>query len=171
MDDGIFSVTSPGFDIQIYGTTVTAGSTLRVTTNGTIQRDRCGRKSPVRQRSPAQRGHWKLRWRSVPRECARVVPRWDDLTLSPTGGGIYINNVGSAPNRQFIVEWRGRTIGDGGSTVNLNFAAVFSEGSNSFEYRYVTAGAGAAANGVGATVGLQAATTGTDSLNTHSTRP
>lgn len=85
-----------------------------------------------------------------------LFPYWDDIFPNVAGGGIYQNVIGSAPNRQWVIEWRAAA---NGNAVNLNFAVVFFEGQNFFEYRYVQTGALAAANGASATVGMQSRNT------------
>jgi Metallo-peptidase family M12B Reprolysin-like len=163
-DDDIFSVNTPaGFNFSAYGTAVPGNSLLRVTTNGVVQIGAGGSRAYSNASLPnAGTGNaGDFPSDSFGANATVYFPNWNDLQLNPTGGGIYTNVVGAAPNRQFIIEWRGRTISDGASTINLNFALVFTENSDSFEYRYVQAGGGAAVGGAGSTVGVQAATTGT----------
>ena len=160
-DDGIFSVTTPaGMNFSVYGAPVTGGSVIRVTTNGTLQIVGSGGSRQYSNGALPSAGTGDF-GEFFPASAPVLFPWWDDLQLNPTGGGIYLNTVGAAPNRQFFVEWRGRSIGDGAAALNLNFAVVFSENSDTIQYRYVQTGAGAALNGAGATSGVQAATTGT----------
>lgn len=90
---------------------------------------------------------------------------WDDMimtTANVTGGGIFVNTVGTAPNRQLIIEWRAQHFDE---TVNgpitINIAAVLNEGSSQIQYRYVTTGIAPNQNGASGTVGVQRQATGT----------
>jgi len=165
-DDALFSVTTPaGLDFMVYGTTVAGGSTLRVSTNGLVQFVSTGGSRQYSNTGLPSAGTddaGDFPGDAFPASAATLFANWDDLNLNPTGGGIYVNTVGTAPNRQFIIEWRGRTVGDGATTtLNNRFAIVFNEGSASFQYHYLQTGVGASTNGATATVGAQSATTGT----------
>ncbi len=161
-DDAVVTTTTP-FAFSVYGTSVTAGQTITLSTNGNVQFVAAGGSTSLT--------NVQLPGAIFP-NVPVVLPYWDDLILTTPGGGIYTNTVGTAPNRQFVVEWRGRRFGDGATTQNLNFAVVFNEGSNQFEFRYVQTGIGIALNGLSATVGVQAANSGTTftqfSFNTSS---
>lgn len=108
-----------------------------------------------------------------------LAVNWDDqiaTTVATTGGGIYTNTTGTAPNRKFYVEWRMVHFAEpDGVPVNLNYAAEFTEGSGTIKYHYVQTGIAPNANGVSATIGVQRAQTGTQftqfSFNTASTSP
>ncbi len=148
VDDALVSVTLPAdFSTRVYGTVVAAGSTLRASTNGNLQIvGSGGNAAHVNAALPAPG------FGTTP----TLFAFWDDLDLRTTGGGIYTHVVGTAPNRQYIVEWRGKHFSEAGSTQTVNFAIVLNEGtSGAFEYRYVqTAAAVAVANGASATVGV-----------------
>ena len=156
-DDVVRTITSP-FAFSLYGNTVTSGQTITVSTNGNIQIIAAGGTSSLANTalpSPAFGAATTV-----------LMPYWDDLDMTPTitsNGGIFTDTTGVAPNRTFKVEWRARHFisGQALGAPDTNFAVFFHEGSNSFEYVYASAGAGAFAGGVSATVGLQAATTGT----------
>lgn len=89
-----------------------------------------------------------------------ILPYWDDLMAN---GTIYYATVGSAPNRQFVVEYQNKFVyGDGGNPTGqtgATFEVVFNEAGNSIGFQYQTASFGGAGanydNGVSATVGLQ----------------
>ncbi len=90
---------------------------------------------------------------------------WDDMimtTANVTNGGIFTNTVGTAPNRQLIIEWRAQNFAE---TVNgpitINIAAVLNEGSSQIQYRYVSTGIAPNQNGASGTVGVQRQATGT----------
>ncbi|MEP7148422.1 MAG: M36 family metallopeptidase [Acidobacteriota bacterium] len=97
-----------------------------------------------------------------------LFPYWDDLimtTLRLANGGIFVNTIGSAPNRQLIIEWRAQHFSNvAADGLTTNFAVVLNEGSNQYEYIYTLTGMGGTtvnANGASATVGVQRQSTGT----------
>jgi len=93
-----------------------------------------------------------------------LFPLWDDYDMDPgdtTGGGIYTNTIGTAPNRQFVVEWRATHFAETTTAISTNFAVVLTEGTPNITYIYTLTGTGAQANGVTATVGVQRQATGT----------
>jgi hypothetical protein len=160
VDDAVVNITVPaGFNFFAFGNEVTGGSVITASTNGNVQLvSTGGSRDWVNTALPAAGDTT----RPFPTSATILFPFWDDLLLTTTGGGIYTNLVGTAPNRQFIIEWRGRLFAESGTAQTTNFGVVFNEGSSAFEYRYVqvpTATTGA--NGGSATVGVQAATTGT----------
>jgi hypothetical protein len=85
-----------------------------------------------------------------------LMPYWDDLTTTPktAGYGVFTKVTGTAPARQFFVEWKAAIVSGGG---NLNFEAVFSETSPTIDVIY-----GAGAWGQAATVGVQESGTGAE---------
>ena len=147
VDDGVVNVVVPAdFNFTIYGIAIAGGTTLQASTNGNVQFwSAGGSDEPTNLALPAGL------FGPIP----VVFPFWDDVDLQTTGGGIYTNLVGSAPNRQFIVEWRGKRFGEGGSAQTLNFGMVFSENSSVVEFRYPQVATPSAPNGSSATVGLQ----------------
>lgn len=92
-----------------------------------------------------------------------ICPFWDDL-FPPSGGTIYYQTQGTAPNRMFIVEWYEIShIGDDGWTPprsKFTFEAILYEGSNDikFQYKSMQNGVGFYADGWSATVGIENAT-------------
>ena len=146
-DDAMVSVAVPaGFSFNVYGTTIAGGATLRASTNGNLQFVAAGGNTAFSNTMLPAGG-----FGAVP----TVFPFFDDLLLTTTGGGIYTNLVGVAPNRQFIVEWRGKHFNDAGTTNTLNFGVVFNEGSSVVEYRYPQVASTTSSNGGSATVGVQ----------------
>jgi hypothetical protein len=147
-DDALFNIPVPaGFNFMVYGTAVNGGSIIRATPNGNIQ---------------IQAGGGSDEWDNVALPAGTfdpvpvIMPFWDDLrTDTVVGGGVYTNLVGVAPNRQFIVEWRGRRWDDGGTTQTLNFGVVFTENSSAIEFRYPQTNTPTLPSGGGATVGIQ----------------
>jgi subtilisin family serine protease len=80
-----------------------------------------------------------------------IYPYWDDLTVAPRAyGTAYYGVSGSAPNRIFVIEWRG--VAGGGAP--MTFAIQFEETTNkiTFAYQDVDAPYG---NGYSATVGIE----------------
>lgn len=156
-DDATINLPVPaGFSFSVYGTTVAGGGTIRVGTNGGILIGTGTQTIPF--------GNAALPASTLPAGIPAVLPYWDDLDMLPNqvaNGGIYTQLVGTAPNRQWIIEWRARPYVAGTpaapEAVNLNFAAVFSEGGSGVEFRYPTVEPA----GAGATVGIQASNSGT----------
>lgn len=154
VDDAVVTVNLP-FATAIYGQNFASGSTISVSTNGNVQFVASGGTTAFANTTlPAA-----VFGATVP----VMMPFWDDLDLRTPDGGIYTQTIGTAPNRQFVIEWRGRHFSETGGPQSVNIAVVLNEGaSGAFEYRYVQTGTAAAiANGASATVGVQAATTGT----------
>ena len=174
-DVAVDLVVPAGFNFSIYGTAVTGGTTLRASTNGNLQlRATGGGTDQSNAPLPAAT--------AFPAATPTLFVYWDDWRMLPSDGssaadsGIYTKLEGSAPNRSWIVEWRGRIRGDGITGANNNrVAIVLHENSNTFDYVYVATGVGAAAGGAGATVGVQSAATGTTftqfSLNSATLSP
>lgn len=88
-----------------------------------------------------------------------LFPAWDDYNLSTTAttnGGIFANTVGTAPNREFYIEWRAAHFSEvDPSPVSTNFAIKLTEGSSVIQYIYVLTGLAPNNNGASATVGVQ----------------
>ena len=79
-----------------------------------------------------------------------IAPFWDHLE----GGGVYHATLGSAPNREFVVEWRDMRHGVCGG--NVTFQVVFFEDGTDilFNYKDVTFGNSSCDAGRDATVGI-----------------
>jgi len=154
-DDAVVTVNLP-FATAIYDQNFAAGSTISISTNGNVQFVGTGGSTAYSNAAlPAS---------AFGATTPVLLPFWDDLDLRSTGGGIYTQTIGTAPNRQFVIEWRGRHFSETNGPQSVNFAVVLNEGaSGAFEYRYVQTGSAAAiANGASATVGVQKANSGTD---------
>jgi hypothetical protein len=156
-DDAVVSLTVPaGFNFSVYDTAISGGQTLRASTNGNLQLVSSGGSNAWENSGLPTAG-------SFPAALPTLLPFWDDLdtrTTSLTGGGIYTELLGTAPNRRWRVEWRAERINDAGTTPSVNFAVEFLEGTSRFEFLYASVG-GSPANGGSATVGVQAANSGT----------
>ncbi len=154
-DDAVVDVPVPAdFNFAVYGVNVAGGSTLRASTNGNLQIVATGGNTVFNNTTlPAT---------PFGATTPTVLALWDDLDLRTTGGGIYTSLVGTAPNRRFVIEWRGKHFADTGAVQTLNMAVIFREGSANYEVHYPQVGiAGGNANGASATVGVQAANSGT----------
>lgn len=162
-DDAVVNLTVPaGFNFSVYGTAVSAGSTLRASTNGNLQIVGSGGSSEYDNSALPSAGTGNGLG-SFPAALPVLMPYWDDLdtrTTEVNEGGIYRQLIGTAPNRKWIIEWRGEKLANNGSSaISLNFAIEFNEASNQFAYIYALTG-GSSANGASATIGVQSATTG-----------
>ena len=89
-----------------------------------------------------------------------ILPYWDDMLPN---GTIYYATLGSAPNRQFVVEYKNKfSYGDSGDPTGqtgATFEVILDEADGSIDFEYQTTSFGGAGagydNGVSATVGLQ----------------
>ena len=160
-DDAIVNFTAP-FAFSVYGTSVPAGSNLRLSTNGFLRIESAGSSSSAAGNAtlPSNGGG------SFPANLPVVMPYWDDLDMSSTvtsGGGIYTDVKGPNGSRTLKIEWRARrwVAGQALGAVDTKFAVYFHESSNNFEYVYGLTGTGPSTSGASATVGVQAASTGT----------
>lgn len=154
-DDAVVALTLPsGWTSSIYDTAVTS---LQASTNGMIGVNGSPTTTFTNTALPANPAG--ITTNPV------LVPLWDDMDMDAadvTGGGIYTNTIGSAPNRQFIIEWRGQHFAETvNGPVTVNYAVTLNEGSSSFRYTYVLTGVSPNQNGVSATVGVQKMNTGT----------
>ncbi len=154
-DDAIVPVTLPaGFAFSIYGTPLTQ---LRADTNGILGFNAASGASSAGN-GPLPAGIF-----STP----SLVAHWDDLDGSvgaTTGGGIYTAVSGAAPNRIFDIEWRMTNYRDNAvaTAPTIIFTARLYETTNLMEIVYTNvSGDASGSNGSSATVGVQAASSGT----------
>ena len=154
-DDVVVSVPVPAaFGFSVYGVNVVGGSTIRASTNGNVQLVATGGSTSL--------SNTALPGTPFGAVTPTVLALWDDVDLRTPGGGIYTNLVGTAPNRRFVIEWRGKHYSDPPGVQTLNMAIIFQEGSANYEMHYPQfALAAANAGGASATVGVQAANSGT----------
>lgn len=159
-DDAAVTFVSP-FAFSVYGTNVSAGSNIRLSTNGNLRIETAGSANTGVNNAALPSSD-----NSFPASLPVLMPYWDDLDMSPgvtSGGGIFSEVTGSPGTRTLKLEWRARhwiANPDLGAP-DTNFAVYFHEGSNQFEYVYALTGAGVNSSGGSATVGIQSATTGT----------
>lgn len=144
------------FDFEFGGRTYTAGvDDLTISTNGYISFDGFGESMisgeqrdnfiiPLPDDGPP---YQRLNW--------FVAPFWDDLNPSAVfNAGVYADTVGTAPNRQMVVEWYHVPIQAVSSSSAVTFEVVFFEGSNHILFQYKTL-RGTGSDGSSATVGLE----------------
>lgn len=151
-DDAAVTLTLPaGWTSSIYGVAVTS---LSASTNGMLTANGAAATTFTNTALPG----------AVGGTSPTLFPLWDDYDMDPAdtvGGGIYTNTIGTAPNRQFVVEWRATHFAEATTAISTNFAVVLTEGTANITYIYTLTGVGAQANGVTATVGVQRQATGT----------
>ncbi len=172
-DDGVATLAVPaGFNFTVYGTAVPGGTTITVSSNGNLQFQATnGHNGYANAAIPISVTTGVGVTGTFPATAPTLFQYWDDLDLRTTviGAGVYTQLVGSAPNRQWVVEWRGKHFSDAGTAITVDNAIVFTEGSDALNYYY------ALGTGSSATIGAQAASSGTQftqfSLNTASVAP
>ncbi|MEW5801617.1 MAG: Ig-like domain-containing protein [bacterium] len=128
---------SIGFDFKFYENRY---STVRVSSNGYLTFGGYGTE------------HSNSGIPSVNQPDNLIAPFWDDL--SPSGGKIYFETRGAAPNRRFIVEWYNVCF-NGDTSTRVTFEAILYEGSNQIEFQYLNVEANSGARGSGATIGIE----------------
>lgn len=162
-DDAVVNLSVPaGFAFSVYGQSYTGGETLRVSTNGNLQLVGSGGSAGWTNTALPSAGNGDSGAGAFPTSAAVLLPYWDDLdlrTAGSPGAGVYQQVTGTAPNRRWLIEWRGKHVDDTSIAQTVNFAIEFVEGSPQFSYLYAQTG-NTNANGVSASVGAQAATTG-----------
>ncbi len=89
-DDGVLKATLP-FTFKFYGTNYTS---VNIDNNGLLSFATPGKNDWINQAIPAT---------GAPN--AGIYAFWDDLVVSPSGS-VRTETVGTAPNRQYVVEWR-----------------------------------------------------------------
>lgn len=139
-DDCSTTMATP-FPLKFYGTSY---GTIGISSNGNIQ---FGGAMPFD-------GYFNACLPSTDFTEPVLMPYWDDLTTSPKGAGygVFTKVSGTAPARQFTVEWKAAFV-SGGAT--LDFETIFSEASSTISVIY-----GAGTWGQAATVGVQQSGTG-----------
>ncbi len=153
-DDAVASVSLP-FNFVLFRDIYLADSRISITTNGFLSLEPLSIAEFQNASLPAQtvtRPGGTVG--SVPPSL--IAPFWDDLIMR-SDGAVTTRAVGSAPNRQFVVEWSNMSILDEDGrdlNANLTFEAILFEGSNDiqFVYRDMT---GPRSDGSSATIGAQ----------------
>lgn len=154
-DDTTSPVTLPaGFVFSVYGSPLTQ---LSADTNGILGFNAASGSSNAGN-GPLPAGIYAT---------PSLVAHWDDLdgSLGSTnGGGIYTAVSGNAPNRIFDIEWRMTRYRANAvpTDPSINFTVRLYETTNLIEVVYTTvSGDAGGSNGSSATIGVQAASSGT----------
>ncbi|MEW6320625.1 MAG: hypothetical protein AB1635_06005 [Acidobacteriota bacterium] len=135
-----------GFSFELYGQ---AHADVCISSNGLLSFGGC----------TTEFANQDLTAVDAPNGLAVVAPYWTDLTfLRPTADAVYYETLGTAPNRQFVVQWNSAFPQTSAQPVTVQ--VVLHEGTNLivFQYDKVDVGAGdPASNGGLSTVGICAA--------------
>jgi len=151
-DDGGTLLTLP-FSFQFYGQSYTSlcvssnGIAYFVSANSTF----CGSAAQIVDFANTDPSST-----AVPGDLPAIAPFWMDLRFDTAGAGaVYYQTVGTAPNRQFVIEWYNAF--PRGTASPVTFEAILNEGTNNVVFQYQTANLGgdAASNGGKATVGMR----------------
>jgi hypothetical protein len=88
---------------------------------------------------------------------------WDDLDPG-AGGDVFIETLGTAPNRRFVIQWAQVAHNALGGPEGIDAEIILYEGTNVIEFHYadVTFGDAEFDNGKNAVVGIQTSTTTSD---------
>jgi hypothetical protein len=146
-DDKIKQITLP-FAVTLYGTSYTSAW---IDTNGLLELANPG--------SSAVNFNTQIPSSAKPN--ASIYAMWDDL-IADSSSTILTSTVGTAPNRQFIVEWRNlEYFNDKNSRVS--FEIILTEGSKSIKIVYGSESNTSIAHGSSALAGIENAA-GTDAF-------
>jgi hypothetical protein len=137
-DDGTANV-NIGLTFRFYGQDY---SSLCISTNGLIAFGGCNADfANVDLSNAAPSGNARI-----------VAPFWMDLSFDAPGtDAVYYQVLGTAPQRQFVVQWNSAFPLNASSGVT--FQVVLYEGSNQIRFQYLSVGSGG--NGNQATVGIR----------------
>jgi len=152
-DDGIAQVVSP-FPVAYGGGSF---SNLNISSNGTISFTETYDDYVNAQMPPAFGPPFTL-----PQPTTLISPWWQDLfPVKGSAQNVFWSVVGSAPNRQLVVEWRDVRgfLCNTDTTATVKFEVVFFEGKSDVQFNYADTAFGGSCtsqdNGGAATVGLQ----------------
>ena len=139
-DNGFTGPVEIGFPFTFYGQDY---STLHVAANGLIGFSTAGLDADLNGYFP-----------NALMPNALIAPYWDDLDPSSSGGGVYTETVGEAPDRKLVISWV--DIPKSTSGARLTFQAVLEEGTNELLFQYLQVQPlDTSAGGNSATIGLQ----------------
>jgi hypothetical protein len=144
-NDDADAVTTLPFSFTLFDKSYPAGAAIGVSTNGWLSLDAF---------TQPQFQSGTLPGITLPP--ALIAPFFADLFL-PGGASVIVQVVGTAPNRQLVVEWLNAGILDGqGNDLgsSITFEAVLYEGSNDIQFIYGSV-SGPKSDGSSATVGIQ----------------
>lgn len=158
-DDALVNLSAP-FSFVLYDTPIPAATTVRASTNGTLQVGGTGGSREYANGNLPAGASANYAGDAFPPNTPVLFPYWNDLIMTQANAGIFQQTIGTAPNRQWIIEWRAQEWSSTPSAVNTVFAVVFTEGVEGFEFIYGAVG-GAEPGGTGSTIGVQGDTTGT----------
>lgn len=93
---------------------------------------------------------------------AVIAPFWQDLQPEPgTSNNVFWEVIGTAPNRELVIEWRNVMLYGGSANETVRFQVVFKENSDEILFLYADTVFGGSSswadNGAGATIGIQVA--------------
>ena len=85
-----------------------------------------------------------------------IAAYWDDLDPA-AAGDVYVQTIGTAGNREFIIQWNNVPYYNGGTTETGRFQIVLSEATGEIEFRYDDTDFNGTGhdNGVSATIAIQ----------------
>ncbi len=109
------------FNVVLYGTTYTAGTMIQASSNGSL--DFVGSAAPFGDQCP-------LPDTRIDRS---ILPFQDDGYTINSGYGIFTSVTGTAPNRNFNIEWRNQYFPGSG---NANYEVVLHENTACFDIIY-----------------------------------
>lgn len=160
-DDALVDVNVP-FAFSLYEQDYPANTTLRASTNGTLQFSSSGGSTAWSNQPLPSAG--TNNGNSFPATAPTMMPFWDDLRLDTTDGGIYTYLTGTPPERRYVIVWQGKPYANtGGGSSNTRFAVVLHENSSDFDFVYEATAAGTASSGgASATIGVQAGSSGSN---------
>ena len=155
-DDGLATVTLP-FTFSLFNDIYLAGSDLTVSTNGwlsleTVSDPLVFQNGPLPGTSAVDSGGTT---RTIPPSL--LAPFFDDLVMVSGVSSVSTRLLGSAPNRQLIVQWSKFSILDEDArdlNANITFQAVLFEGSNDIQFVFQSM-TGPRSDGSSATIGIQ----------------
>jgi hypothetical protein len=142
LNDGYFDLSLGDFDFQFYGVPV---STVRISTNGYLTFGTDGG-NPNNTTIPNG---------SSPNGI--IAPFWDDLDLAGLSGdrGVWWGIVGTAPNRQLVIEWAEVGSHEFG-TETYSFEVILYESTDRIKFQYKDVDSGTNHDyGASATVGIE----------------
>ena len=142
LNDGYFDLSLGDFDFQFYGMPV---SSVRISTNGYITIGSNGTgfsNDPIPNVNPPN---------------AIIAPFWDDLILTGLTGerGVWWGILGTAPNRQLVIEWY-QVPSHAYGTETYSFEVILYESTDRIKFQYLDVDSGTNHDlGASATVGIE----------------
>ena len=82
-----------------------------------------------------------------------IAAFWDALDPSLPGAGVFVETLGVAPTRTFVVQWKGMGLTSGGGS--HSFEVLLHEDGNAIEVRYGAMAGAPGSSGNSATIGIQ----------------